>query len=68
MGAREIGSARDMGGGGERERGVLEGWELGEMGGNYSTGLISVLQSKTAREPGSLNALSLNLMSFCLTE
>ena len=46
MGAREIGSAGDIGGGGERERVVLEGWEVGEMGRNYSTGLISILQSK----------------------
>ena len=68
MGARETGSARDMGGGEERERGVLEGWEVGEMGRNYPTGLISVLQSNTGRESESLNALSLNLMSFCLTE
>ena len=58
-----------MGGAGERERGVLEGWEVGKMGRNYSTGLISILQSKnTGREPESLNALFLNLISFCLTE
>ena len=49
MGAREIGSARDMGGGGERERGVLEGWKVGEMGRKYSTGLISISQSKKGR-------------------
>ena len=29
--------------GGGRERGVLEGWEVEEMGINYSTRLISVL-------------------------
>ena len=38
------------------------------MGRNYSTGLISISQSKKGREPESLNALSLKLMSFCLTE
>ena len=54
--------------GGERERGVLEGWEVEEMGRNYSTGLISISQSKKGREPESLNALSLSVMSLCLTK
>ena len=68
MGAREIGSAMDKGVGGERERGVLEGWEVGEMGRNYSTGLISISQTKKELEPESLNALSLSVMSLCLTK
>ena len=63
-----VGSAMDKGVGGERKRGVLEGWEVGEMGGNYSTGLISISQSKKGLEPESLNALSLSVMSLCLTK